>query len=195
MAGSKQITPAIATATITVVDYTQLAGSTITVDATTYFEGVGQDYLAATSNNATATSIANAITQFTATANQNVVTLSADIIGPTGNANTLTTSDLVNLRPSGSTFSGGSSGTIVSSAGTIYAVACTTGTQACDLDFYDGVDAATGTLKLRLSCDANVNNYFKLSSGMIFPNGCFVDITQLDYSSIPSLLTVDYAKI
>ena len=64
--------------TLTVVDYTGLAGDTVTVGSTTKTEGA--DWTAATSNGATATSLAaalDAITGVTATAVGSVVTITA----------------------------------------------------------------------------------------------------------------------
>ena len=102
-----------ATGTYTVVDYTLLAGDSVTVNGTTLTEGI--DWTAAVSNNATATSLATAIdglASVTATATGAVVTVVAASRGAAGNAITTTTSDATNLPVSGATLSGGADNTI-----------------------------------------------------------------------------------
>lgn len=97
-----------ASATITVVDYTALALAVITLDGTAKTEG--SDWTAATSNDATATSLAtalDAIAGFDASAVGNVVTVYWTTPGTAGNAKTLATSDAVNLTISGATLAGG----------------------------------------------------------------------------------------
>lgn len=95
--------------TITVLDYTLLAGKTITVNAVTITEGV--EWTAATSNNATATSIASAvdaIAAVNAAASGAVVTIKADAVGTAGNSrNLLTNASASALTLSGATLTGG----------------------------------------------------------------------------------------
>ena len=98
-----------ASATITVVDYTLLAGKTITVQGTVLTEGV--EFTAATSNAATATSIATAVSAvsgFVAAAVGATVTAYWTTPGTAGNAKTLATNAAVGeLTISGATFAGG----------------------------------------------------------------------------------------
>jgi hypothetical protein len=104
-------TAVAATGTYTVVDYTLLAGDTVVVNGTTLTEGV--EWTAAVSNNATATSLASAISALVpvnAAAVGPVVTVTAATAGLVGNAITTTTSDAVNLTVSGATLSGGLDG-------------------------------------------------------------------------------------
>jgi hypothetical protein len=90
--------------TVTVVDYTQVAGKTVTVNGVTYTEGV--EWTAATDNDTTATSLAAAIGGVcTAAALLNVVTVTRTTIGVYNT--TLASSDAVNLLLSGATLSGG----------------------------------------------------------------------------------------
>lgn len=102
-----------ATGTYTVVDYTQLAGDTVTVDGTVLTEGV--DWTAAVSNNATATSLASAISALAtvnAAAVGAVVTVTAADPGAAGNSIATLTSDAVNLTVSGATLTGGLDGDV-----------------------------------------------------------------------------------
>ena len=90
--------------TVTVVDYTQLAGKTVTVNGVVYTEGV--QWTAATDNDTTATSLAAAIGGVcTAAALLNVVTITRTTVG--AYSTTLASSDAVNLLLSGATLSGG----------------------------------------------------------------------------------------
>jgi hypothetical protein len=90
--------------TITVVDYTQVAGKTVTVNGVVYTEGV--EWTAATDNDTTAASLAAAIGGVcTAAALLNVVTVTRTTIGVYNT--TLASSDAVNLLLSGATLSGG----------------------------------------------------------------------------------------
>lgn len=101
-----------ATGTYTVVDFSQLSGDNVVVDGVTLTEGV--DWTAATDNNTTAASLANAIDtgvpSVSAVAVGAVVTVTADNEGTLGNSITTTTSDAVNLTVSGPTLSGGVDG-------------------------------------------------------------------------------------
>lgn len=110
-------TAVAATGTYTVVDYTLLSGATVTVDGTTLTEGV--DWTAATSNDATATSLASAIDALgtvSASATTNAVTVTAATAGAAGNSIATLTSDAVNLTVSGATLSGGVDGDVDLSA-------------------------------------------------------------------------------
>lgn len=81
-----------ATGTVTIVDYTLLAGKTVTTNAVTKTEGA--DWTAAVSNDATATSLAaalDAIAGVSAAAVGAVVTITADAFGILGNAIDLAT--------------------------------------------------------------------------------------------------------
>lgn len=104
-------TAVAATGNFTVVDYTQLTGATATVAGHVLTEGV--EWTAATSNNATASSLASAIdalSEVSAVASLAVVNITASTVGVAGNSITLSTSDLVNLTRSGTTLSGGTDG-------------------------------------------------------------------------------------
>lgn len=101
-----------ATGTATVLNYLLLSGQTLTVNGFVLTEGV--DWTAATSNAATATSLASAITTATAStlstaaAVSAVITITANAVGESGNSITLVSSDPTDLSVSGSTLSGGS---------------------------------------------------------------------------------------
>lgn len=119
-----------ANGTITIVDYTLLAGATVTIDATsigggsnTFTEGV--QWHATVSNAVTAASLAEAITNvaspFTTacygqTALPNQVLLLAIAAGTSGNSITLASSDGTNLPVSGATLT---SGDFVPTSGTM----------------------------------------------------------------------------
>lgn len=201
MPGTFTITPARATATIVVSSFASIgASATITVNGIVLTNGV--EWNAATSNNATATSIASAITTATATtlttaaAVGSTVTISSNVLGPTGNTVTLASSDAVRLLISGATLSGGSSGIIGTSGAplTIYGASCTAGADLCNIDLYDGT-SASGTLVLRLSCAASAANNFNLKQGVVFKNGCFADITVTDITKSPTTVEATYTKI
>ena len=120
---------AAAKGTVTVVDYTALAGKVLTVNGIALTEGV--EWTAATSNVATATSLAGAITTATATTLSTgsaigaVVTVTANTSGAVGNNITLVTNDAVHLTVSGATLSGGQNTAIV----TVNGIALTQGVQ------------------------------------------------------------------
>lgn len=105
---------AAATGTATVVDYIKLSGVHFTINGVSLVEGV--DWSAATSNNATATSLASAIstatssTLCTATALGAVITITANTAGVPGNYISLYSSDTVNLVASGTHLTGGQGG-------------------------------------------------------------------------------------
>lgn len=92
---SVKFTPARASGTITVVDFTWAGTETITINGVVLT--VGTDFTAATSNNATALSIANAINAkvpgVKATVNAAVVTVTANDPGIAGNSITTATDD------------------------------------------------------------------------------------------------------
>jgi hypothetical protein len=98
-----------ATGFYTVVDYTALAGDTVTVAGHVLTNGA--EWTAAVSNPATATSLAsaiNALSEVSAVAVGAVVNITATPSGRSGNAVTLATSDATNLPKSGVTLTGGS---------------------------------------------------------------------------------------
>lgn len=110
-------TSVAATGTYTVVDYTQLAGKTVTVNGTVLTEGV--EWNAITSNDATATSLAAAIAALAAVnaaAVGAIVTVTAAAAGAAGNSIATLTQDAVNLTVSGATLSGGSDGNLTLSS-------------------------------------------------------------------------------
>lgn len=97
-----------ATGTVTIVDYSLLAGATITVNGTALVEGV--DWAAAVDNDTTATSLASAIDALAlvgAVSALNVVTITADANGTAANSYNLLTSDAVNAPVSAATLLGG----------------------------------------------------------------------------------------
>lgn len=98
------------TGTITIVDYTALSGAIATVDGVAYTEGV--DFTAATSNDATALSLASAIDTGAQNASTTlaVVDVEASVAGVAGDLIPLVTSDAVNMTISGATLSGGIDG-------------------------------------------------------------------------------------
>jgi len=97
-----------ATGTITIVDYTALAGAVVTFNGNTYTEGV--DFTAATSNEATATSLTSAIdageANFSAAAVGAVITVDADTVGVAGNV-AMSSDAGVNITFSAATLEGG----------------------------------------------------------------------------------------
>jgi hypothetical protein len=99
---------ASATGTITIVDYTGLTGDTFTVGAVTLTEGV--DFDAETSNDVTATNLANAIDALAgvgATASTNEVTITATEAGTAGNSIALATNAGADATVSGANLAGG----------------------------------------------------------------------------------------
>lgn len=201
MAGTKTIVPGRGTATITVSDYSNIAAdATITVNGIVLTNGV--EWSNATGNNNTATSIASAISTATATtkctgsATNAVVTISANTIGSAGNVS-LNTSDAVKLLKSGTALTGGNSGIVGTSgaASVIYGVEVQAGANTCNIDVYNGTDATTGVLVLRLSCTASVSNNFEFLGGVILPNGCFIDITVTAIANPPTAVTVAYKQL
>jgi hypothetical protein len=108
MASASNVTAAVqASGIITVIDYTMLAGKTITINGTVYTEGV--EWTAAVSNDDTATSIAALTpTGITGTAAMAVATFKNTIYGTVGNAVTLATNAAIGgLTISGALFTGG----------------------------------------------------------------------------------------
>lgn len=95
--------------TITILDYTLMAGKTVTVNANVLTEG--SSFNRGASNNACATALAaaiNALSNVDATASGNVVTIVANASGTTPNAyNLLTNGAAGALTLSGATLSGG----------------------------------------------------------------------------------------
>lgn len=98
---------AFGSGTATIVDYTSLAGKTVTVGASVLTEGV--DWDAVTSNNATATDLAaaiNALPLVNAVAVGAVITITAAAAGLAGNL-ALATNGAAALTVSGATLTGG----------------------------------------------------------------------------------------
>jgi hypothetical protein len=200
MSGYKHITPAQATATLTVLDYTALTGQEVTIDGVTFVEGAAADWTASISNDATASSLSGSISTVTnvrSTVLDNIVTLSYNLVGVVGNSATLSLSPQVpgTIEKSGDTFSGGSDGIISSDPVDItYVSAAAHPTGACTLKLYDGVDS-TGTLVISLSCPQAKSSEFKLGKGIRFKNGCFVDIILANVAKLPTSVTVGYEKV
>lgn len=99
-----------ATTTVTVTDYTQLSGVSFTVNGDPDPIMEGPEWTAATSNNATATSIAtwlNYHNDINASAVGNVVTVTAEVAGAAGNATTLVSDAVSGLTIAHSPFQGG----------------------------------------------------------------------------------------
>jgi len=97
----------IASGTLTIVSYAGLTGNTVTFNGTVLTEGV--EWTAATSNNATATSLAaaiNALAGFSATALGAVVTVVADEAGEAGNV-AMSQNGGGDMTLSGATLTGG----------------------------------------------------------------------------------------
>ena len=102
-----------ATGTATVVDYTNLAGATVTVGTTVLTEGV--DWTAATDNDTTAASLASAIDalpEVSAANTTDTVTITAAAKGVSGNSIALATDGGADLTVSGATLSGGAAGNL-----------------------------------------------------------------------------------
>lgn len=105
---------ATATGTVTVIDHTQLAGAVLSVNGVALTEGV--QWSAATSNNATATSLAAAISTATVTTHSTggaigaVITVTANAAGIPGNYISLATSNATDLTISGNHLTGGVGG-------------------------------------------------------------------------------------
>ena len=94
--------------TITIDDYTLLGGETVTVDGNALVEGV--DWTAATSNDATATSLASAIDgigTMDAAAVTDTVTVEVTAAGVAGDGTTVTSTDEVHMTLSAGVTSGG----------------------------------------------------------------------------------------
>lgn len=124
-----------ASGTATIVNYAGLTGDTVTVNGTVLTEGV--DWTAATSNDATATSLAsaiNALANVSASAVGAVVTIIADSYGTSGNSIGLSTSGGADLTVSGANLTGGEGGDAAAYL------------SAGDKIYLTGFSPATGTL-------------------------------------------------
>lgn len=136
----------------TVSGFGSLAGATLTVNGVVLTEGM--EWTAAVSNDATATSLANAITTATATtlatgsANGAVVTITANTAGAAGNSISLASSDGTHLPVSGVFLTGGADGV---------------NGDSITIQYVDTSAAATGT--------ATVVDYTKLSDVVFTING------------------------
>lgn len=120
-----------ATATVTIVDYSQLSGVVVSVDGNDLTEGVGWN--AATDNDTTATSLASAINGISgvgAAAGGAEITITNDARGTAGNSKALTSTDETNLTLSGATLSGGVDGDTVVVNGTT--CTCVVGTAGAN---------------------------------------------------------------
>lgn len=108
-----------ATGTVTVVDYTQLAGKTVTVRSTVLTEGV--DWNAATDNDTTAASLElaiEAVADIDSSATNAVITVVAHTKGTVGNGYALATdADPAGLTVSGAFLTGGINAAVVTVAG------------------------------------------------------------------------------
>ncbi len=180
-----------ATGTVTILDYTALSGlgSEVLVNTWPYVEGV--TWNAATSNAATATSLAAAITNdtadnlCTALAVGAVVTITANTVGAAGNSFPLALQDVAGaVTISGNTLSGGADtngllsaapirlkSVTVKSTGTNIGVNVRNGSTSSGTEY----DLVTGTTTKTV-----VRNYKK---GMTLPSGCYLtlgtDVTQV----------------
>lgn len=98
-----------ATGTITIVDFSELSGKTVTVDGQVLTEGA--EFTAAVSNDSTATSLASAINgleNVNASAAANIITIVAAAAGTAGNALTVATNGAsTGIVLSGATLAGG----------------------------------------------------------------------------------------
>ena len=198
MVGSQTIVPTQATGTITVVDYSTLSGRTVTLNGTTVTEGV--DWTAAVSNDATAASLSTALEEAADqfhTVTGSVITITAEVVGVTGNTLGMSTNGAAAITLSGSTLAGGSSGIVGTSGratqlyGTVILGPTATGGT---LNFYDGT-STSGTLVLSLTYAAAVSRKFSFKKGIIFKEGCFVDILLDDAQNVPSVLQISYSHI
>jgi hypothetical protein len=100
-----------ATGSISIDDFSLLAGVTVTIDGTALVEGV--DWTASVSNDSTATSLASAITgvaSVSATAITNSIAITADATGIAGNNIAMVSSTALGITLSGATLTGGSDG-------------------------------------------------------------------------------------
>ncbi len=171
-----------ATATITVTNYLNLVLKTVTVGASTLTEGAAADFVAAVSNDATATSLAaaiDALAAYTATAIGPVITITVVATGAAGNATVLSTNSTSAVTLVA--FSGGldtvlASGVIGSSGKAIRIknIGCksfstgTKTTQVLNGTSSSGTeyDFITGT-----ASQAVMHNFVK---GLLLPAGCYV---------------------
>ena len=104
-------TIAAATGSISIDDFALLSGVTVTVDGTALVEGVSWDALA--SNDATATSLASAITGVASvggSAVTNSITITAAATGIAGNSIAMFSSTVLGITLSGTALTGGSDG-------------------------------------------------------------------------------------
>ena len=198
MFGYKAITPAQASATITVVDYTALSGKTITVNGTVFTEGV--EWTAETSNAVTAGNIATGVSAdgwYTADDGA-VVTLTADetMPGDVGNSITLATNAGAALTLSGSTLSGAPSGIVGTSGDPVVLshISINNGGAITNLNIYDGT-SNSDTLILNLTCPASISKVFKFKSRIVVPNGCYIAIESADALDLPTNVAIGYKKI
>lgn len=131
-----------ASGTITITDYTELAGKTITVNANVLTEGT--DFARGASNNACATALAaaiNALANVSATAVGNVITIKADAPGVAGNAYNLLTDATAGITLSGATLAGGVAASYTPS------VQISDGPNWAQIDTVISITAATGSGK------------------------------------------------
>jgi len=171
-----------ATATITVTNYLNLVTKTVTVGSTVLTEGAAADFLAAISNDATATSLAAAIdglTGISASANAAVVTITIDATGTAGNLTALSTNSTSAVTLAA--FSGGvdqvlASGAIGRSGSAIrlYNINCksfSSGTKTTQI--LNGTDSS-GTEYDLLTGIASQSILHDYKVGMVLPSGCYI---------------------
>jgi hypothetical protein len=171
--------------------------STITINGDLFTESA--EYTAETSNDVTAQNIDTAVTAATGidtTCTGNVVTIKANLLGSTGNAIPVLSSDAVRLALSGPTLTGGSSGIIGTSGSpeAIFALNVLASTSACTANLYNGTTNAD-TLVMTVDCAKNARTITKFKNGVVFPSGLFIDLTLEDVDAAPTELIVSCEKI
>ena len=127
---------------ITITDYTQLAGKTITINATVLTEGTS--FNRGASNDACATALAtaiNALANINAAATGPVVTVQADAPGTAGNAYGMATNATEGITLSAATLLGGVAATFTP------AIQLTDEESATQVDTVIDIQAAAGTGK------------------------------------------------
>lgn len=168
-----------ATGTVTIVQFGNLAGKTVTVDGNVLTEGA--DWTAATANSNTATSLAaaiDALAGFSAAAVGAVVTITYDTHGTAGNAKAISTNGTspTDILLSGATLSGGVAGDTVVVNGTTFTCvdAGATGNQftsaatlATLINALANINAAnsSGTITIKADAVGTTGNTYTLALG------------------------------
>ncbi len=179
------ITAAVAaTGTFQVVDYTALAGAIVTVNGFPLTEGI--DWAAMTSNAATATDLAFAITAAsavntlsTAVAVGGLITITANTPGVGGNSIALTTTDAVNLPRSGATLTGGAEafvtpGIAFSGPGRVKTIIVQATGSAISCPVLNGLTSG-GTEYDLVSGVSGQSVARTYKTGLMLPTGCFLN--------------------